>query len=54
MVDVTDVKGEVQTGTEVTLIGPDMSVEDVYTRAGTIHHDLLARLSSTIPRRLVD
>ncbi len=54
MVDITDVAEVVSVGTEVTLIGPGADVEDMYTRAGTIHHDLLARLSPTIPRRLVD
>lgn len=54
MVDVTDVPGAIPVGTEVTLIGRGIEVEEVYTHAGTIHHDILARLSSTIPRRLVD
>ncbi len=54
MVDVTAVSGDVPTGTSVTLIGPTQPLEAVYEAAGTIHHDILARLSSTIPRRLVD
>ncbi len=54
MVDVTDAPGEVTVGTEVTLIGSVIPAEKLYTLADTIHHDLFARLSSTIPRRLVD
>lgn len=54
MVDITDVPGDVPTGSSVTLVGPTQPVEAVYEAAGTIHHDILARLSSTIPRRLVD
>lgn len=54
MIDVTDVQEPLQAGTEVTLIGPGAPVEDVYMCAGTIHHDIFARLSPSIPRRLVD
>jgi alanine racemase len=54
MVDVSAVATPIPLGTEVTLIGPGMEVEEVYTQAGTIHHDILARLSSSIPRQLVD
>lgn len=54
MADVTDVPGALPVGTEVVLIGEGMSAVDVYRRAETIHHELFARLSSTIPRRLVD
>ena len=54
MVDVTDVPGALPVGTEVVLIGQGMPAVEVCRRAETIHHELFARLSSTIPRRLVD
>lgn len=54
MIDVTDAPGDITTGTEVVIIGPGIELEEACERAQTIHHDYLARLSSTIPRQLVD
>lgn len=57
MVDVTHVKG-VKLGSEVTLIGRDndekITAGDLAEWAGTIHYEILARLSSACPRRIVD
>jgi alanine racemase len=57
MVDVTHIKG-VKLGSEVTLIGQDheekISAVDLAEWAGTIHYEILARLSSTCIRLIVD
>lgn len=52
MVDVTDLS-QVVTGDEVTLIGSGIPAETVAALAGTLHYELIARLSASIPRRLV-
>lgn len=57
MVDVTDIKG-VRLHDEVTLIGNDhhdrVTAEQIGDWAGTINYEVLARLSPTIPRRIID
>ncbi|MBP9762391.1 alanine racemase [Patescibacteria group bacterium] len=52
MVDVTDVP-QATAGDEVTLIGLGIPAETVAALAGTLHYELIARLSASIPRRLV-
>lgn len=52
MVDVTDLP-QATAGDEVTLIGPGITAETVAALAGTLHYELIARLSASIPRRLV-
>ncbi len=54
MVDVTDTLESVAPGTEVTLIGPGIDAEELAGLAGTIHYELVTRLSSTLPRLVVD
>ena len=57
MVDVTHIKG-VKLGSEVTLIGRDtaerITAGDLADWAGTIHYEILARLSSNCIRTIVD
>ncbi len=57
MADVTDV-GRVEDGDVATLIGADgnerVTVEELAENAGTINYEILARLSPTLPRLLVD
>jgi len=57
MVDVTDVPGA-ELGDAVTLIGTDggvaVTAEELASHCGTINYEILARLSPSIPRRLVD
>ena len=57
MVDITHIKG-VKLGNEVTLIGRDrdekISAADLADWAGTIHYEILARLSSRCLRLIVD
>jgi len=57
MVDVTDV-GRVEDGDVATLIGADgderVTAEELAENAGTINYEILARLSPTLPRLLVD
>jgi len=56
MVDVTDIKG-VKNGDVATLIGRDgdeeITAEQLATWAGSINYEILARLSSLIPRIVV-
>lgn len=54
MVDVTNVPGPIAPGTEVTLIGPGIDVDELATLSGTIHYEFVTRLASTIPRLVVD
>lgn len=52
--DVTGVPEElVQPGCLVDLIGPDVSLEEVAERAGTINYEILTRLSQRARRRFV-
>lgn len=55
MVDISDIKG-VRLGQEVTLVGCDgrqsLSAEQLADWAGTINYEVLARLSTDIPRSL--
>jgi alanine racemase len=57
LVDVTDVP-EVRTGDVATLIGRDgsdgVSVEELGENAGTINYEILARLSPSLPRLVVE
>jgi alanine racemase len=57
MADVTDA-GRVEDGDVATLIGADgserITVEELAENAGTINYEILARLSPTLPRLLVD
>jgi alanine racemase len=57
MVDVTDVPG-VRDGDVVTLIGSDgaerVTAEELAENAGTINYEILARLSPSLPRCVVD
>ncbi|MGZ6029430.1 MAG: alanine racemase, partial [Myxococcaceae bacterium] len=57
MADVTDA-GRVEDGDVATLIGADgserVTVEELAENAGTINYEILARLSPTLPRLLVD
>jgi alanine racemase len=57
MVDVTDIPG-VQGGDVATLIGRDgeerVTVEELGENAGTINYEILARLSPTLPRVVVE
>ena len=48
-VDVTDVPG-VKVGDKVTLIGQDLSAEEVATKAGTINYELVTRINPLLPR----
>jgi alanine racemase len=52
MVDVTDLP-QVELGDEVTLVGPGIEAETVAALAGTLHYELIARLSASIPRQLI-
>jgi alanine racemase len=52
--DVTGVPDElVQPGCLVDLIGPDISLEEVAERAGTINYEILTRLSQRARRVFV-
>lgn len=52
--DVTGVPPElVQPGQMVDLIGPDVSLEEVAERAGTINYEILTRLSQRARRRFI-
>ncbi|MBD3403596.1 alanine racemase, partial [candidate division GN15 bacterium] len=57
MVDITDIKG-VKPGAEVTLIGVDgdevLTAGSLADWAGTIHYEILGRLSQGSRRRIVD
>jgi alanine racemase len=57
MVDVTDIPG-VQDGDVATLIGTDgserITVEELAENAGTINYEILARLSPSLPRVVVE
>jgi len=56
MVDVTDIPG-VRVGDPVVLLGREgdeaVTAEELASLAGTINYEILARLSPTVPRRLV-
>jgi alanine racemase len=47
--DVTDIP-EVRFGDEVVLLGNDISVEELATRAGTISYEVFCRISKRVPR----
>ena len=52
--DVTGVPDEcVQPGCRVDLIGPDISLEEVARRAGTINYEILTRLGQRAQRRFL-
>jgi alanine racemase len=52
--DVTGVPLErVQPGQMVDLIGPDISLEEVAERAGTINYEILTRLSQRARRKFL-
>jgi alanine racemase len=57
MVDVTDVP-DVRDGDVVTLIGSDgaerVTAEELAENAGTINYEILARLSPSLPRCVVE
>jgi alanine racemase len=57
MADITDIKG-VRLEDEVTLIGKDrdetLTAEQLAQWAGTINYEMLARLTPTAPRTIVD
>ena len=57
MVDVTNIKG-VKLGSEITLIGRDgserITASDLAEWSGTIHYEILARLSPAARRVLTD
>jgi len=57
MVDVTDIPG-VQDGDVATLIGTDgnerISAEELAENAGTINYEILARLSPSLARVVVE
>src|SRR5260370_942681 len=48
-IDVTDVP-EARFGDEVVLLGNDISVEELATRAGTISYEVFCRISKRVPR----
>lgn len=54
MVDITDIEGTVQTGTEVTLIGRDrdeeITMEDLGALSGRFNYELACDLGKRIPR----
>lgn len=53
--DVTEVPNELlQPGCMVDLIGPDVSLEEVAERAGTINYEILTRLSQRARRRFLN
>ena len=51
-VDVTDVKN-VKAGDVVTLIGKNLSAEEVATKAGTINYELVTRINPLVPRKYI-
>jgi alanine racemase len=57
MVDVTDIPG-IRDGDVATLIGTDgnerITAEELAETAGTINYEILARLSPSLPRLVVD
>ena len=54
MVDITDIEGSVQTGSEVTLIGKDMdgeiTMEALGALSGRFNYELACDLGKRIPR----
>ncbi|MDD4568892.1 MAG: alanine racemase [Tepidanaerobacteraceae bacterium] len=54
MVDVTDVKGHIESGEEVVLIGSDgdeeISVEEIAGIIGTINYEITCNISKRVPR----
>ena len=48
-IDVTDIP-EAQFGDEVILLGSDISVEELASRAGTISYEVFCRISKRVPR----
>lgn len=54
MVDVTDIKGDVEPGEEVVLIGSEggdkISVEEIAKLAGTINYEITCGISKRVPR----
>ncbi len=54
MVDITDIEGTVQTGTEVTLIGRDrdeeITMEDLGALSERFNYELACDLGKRIPR----
>jgi len=51
MVDVTDIKGSVNTGDEVTLFGTDdLSADDLADKIGTISYEILCGIGKRVPR----
>lgn len=53
-VDVTEVAGDVRRGDWATLIGPELSIEDVGLAAGTIGYEVLTNLGRRFQRRYLD
>lgn len=50
-VDITDVKGDVERGDLVTLVGPGLTLETIGKSAGTIGYEVLTRLGTRFIRR---
>jgi alanine racemase len=53
MVDLTRLP-EAAMGDTVTLLGPELDVNEVAALAGTIHHEILVRLGLRVRRRYID
>ena len=54
MVDVTDIRGDVQTGEVVTLIGDDgdesILADEIARIIGTINYEITCNISKRVPR----
>jgi len=52
MADVTDIK-HIAMGDEATLLGVEITAEDIAEKIGTINYEVVARINPLIPRRII-